>query len=175
MVNDMDNDLKFVWQAEFDDGAILDQFEEDVENPFSMVEDNISALVKFSVISVDDSLEVYSADLITGVIGGNGILEQVAGSDFELIYKRRNEVRSEVGTNKIIEARKTHMIGLKSSTDEKTIEVFQPIGVLNKRVHVRDKTNNRVDKTTDLVRGRPAHAESKRDFDKLPSEARVRK
>lgn len=169
----MTDDLKFVWKAEFDDGTILDQFELDIENPFSLVEDNMASLVKFSVVSVEDPLEFYSADLLTGVIGGNGVEETVLGDSFELVYKRRNEVRAEVGSNKIIEARKTHILGLKSDVDEKTIEVFQPVGVLNKKVHVRDKTNNRVDKTTDLIRGRPVHAGSKRDFDKLPSQARV--
>lgn len=170
----MTDGLLFVWKAEFDDGEVLDQFELDIENPFSLVETNMASLVKFSVVSVDDPLEFYTADLTTGVISGNGILEEVTGSDFELVYTRRNEVRAEVGTNKIIESRKTHILGLKSATDEKTIEVFQPVGVLNKKVHVRNvKANEMVDRTVDLVRNRPVHAESKRDFDKMPSQARV--
>lgn len=171
----MTNDLLFVWRAEFDDDTVLDQFEEEVENSFKLVEDNMESLVRFSIVSVEDPEEVYTADLITGVIGGNGVEETVDGEEFSLVYHRRNEVRSEVGTNKIIESRKTHVLGLRSDVGEKTIEVFQPVGVLNKRVSVRNvKANEVLDRTANLVRNKPEHAGSVRDFDKLPSQARIR-
>jgi hypothetical protein len=163
----MNDDLKFFWKAEFADDSVLVQFPElGVETLFSEVEAKMEDLVRFSVVSVDDDQEVYYADLKSGVVGGNGVVDTVVtGDNLKLVYSRRNEVRAEVGTNKIIDSRRTHRVGLSSDSDEKVLEVFEGVGVLNKRVGIVDSASKKkIDYTDKVVRNRPLYFEEKRSI-----------
>lgn len=153
---------KFYWKADFG-SSVLEQLDaEGNEVLFSEVENNMANLQTFSVISMENKNEEYTVDLGAQKISGNGININVTGNNPELIYKRRNEVRAEVGSNKIIESRKTHIIGIKTDDGEETLEIMEDIGMLNKMLYHRDKNGNAQNKTSEIVIGKPANPGSRR-------------
>ena len=132
----------FEWSAMFDDTIPnIGQFEENgKENPFKEVEDNKDKLVKFKIEAEDG--EFYEVDLINGTINCNGkITEEIIskkGDKIGLIYSRRNQVRGEVGTGKLLDARTIHRIGLRYGNQEKVIEVFPGLKMAERKIVLKD-------------------------------------
>ena len=140
-------DLGYYWRAEFDDAHTINQFDGEVENKFQEVLDYSETLEMFSVISVSDPNEEYIVDLVNKTIETPHKNYSVTGSAPELIYKRRNQVRAEVGKGTILSARVTHILGIKTSTQEQQIEILNPVGMVEKKV----KFKNKKDKTEEVL------------------------
>lgn len=129
-------ELQYYWVAKFSDNHIIEQFKEDgSENLFKQIEEYKSDLVEFSVVSNDKS-EEYKVDLVKQVITGPSISESVSGKDAKLVYFRRNKVRGEVGTGKILSTKVTHNIGLETSDDKKVIEVTPSLFMSKKKIEL---------------------------------------
>jgi len=140
--------LGFYWIADFDDDSTITQFDKDGnEVMFSEIEDIKSQLVKFSIISADNK-ELYIADLKELMLIGPNTSYELVGNTPELIYKRRNSVRMEVGSNTILPPSVVHILGIKTDKEEKQIEVFAGQGMKPKKVDITNvKTAIKVDIT----------------------------
>lgn len=127
--------MVYTWRAVFSNDTELQQTDGKKETLFAAVEERKAELVKFYV---EGNGETYYVDLNTNEIvypGGKIVLK---GTAPELIYKRRNAVRAEVGTGRILDARVTHILGLKTSVEEKQVEITPQIGVRAKDVKLTD-------------------------------------
>jgi hypothetical protein len=150
----MDNtkeNLGFYWIAELINGKVISQFDsEGKEILFSEVEKNKDLLVKFSLISSSESKDINSCvvDLKNNTIyiGGDKIL--VTGTNPRLVYFRRNEVRSEVGSGKILGSRVFHHVGIKTDSNERVVRLFNGHLMKSKKVELVDlKTKETFDMT----------------------------
>jgi len=150
----MDNtkeNLGFYWIAELINGKVISQFDsEGKEILFSEVEKNKDLLVKFSLISSSESKDINSCvvDLKNNTIyiGGDKIL--VTGKNPRLVYFRRNEVRSEVGSGKILGSRIFHHVGIKTDSNERVVRLFNSHLMKSKKVELVDlKTKETFDMT----------------------------
>ena len=143
--------LGFYWIAEFDDKSTIMQFDsKDNETKFSEVEANKEHLVKFSIASADDK-ELYIADLKDMMIIGPNTSYELSGALPELIYKRRNSVRIEVGTSKNLAPSVVHILGIKTDKDEKQLEVCAGQGMKPKKVDFTNRlTAIKLDITEDV-------------------------
>jgi len=144
-------DLGFYWIAEFKNGSKIVQFDkEGNETLFKEVEDNKEDLVKFFIVS-HDVKEEYIADLVNKMLIGPNVSYELTGKNPELIYKRRNRVRMEVGSGNIIDPSVTHILGIKTDTEEKQFEVFAGQGMKPKKVDITDlKSSDKLDITEDV-------------------------
>jgi hypothetical protein len=134
------SEYAYVWSAEFSDGTVISQFSEKGEEvPFSEVEKRMPELEVFTLYASNDDLEEYVVDIVEKTIDTPEKSVVVKGNNPELIYKRRNQVRAEVGTNKIIEARTFFLVGLKTDTEEHVVNVFGGLGRLKKKVMLEQK------------------------------------
>jgi len=132
-------DEDFYWKATFD-GSIpnIEQFDElDNEILFKDVEDNISVLEKFELISSDNK-EVYTVDLVNKKILGPGVSYSITGTSPKLIFFKRQSVRGEVGTGNVLKPLTIFHFGIKTSTQEKKLEVFKGLGQNPKKVEYND-------------------------------------
>ena len=137
--------LGFYWEAELNDGTVMPQFNGEDETLFSEVENNMSDLAFFRIVSSDDS-EVFEIDFANlELTDHKGKKYNVTGSNPSLIYKRRNHVRMEVGSNKILDARVNHIIGLKTDSDEMSFEVDAGQGMRPKKVNIKDKDGKKTE------------------------------
>lgn len=127
--------LGYYWKAIFSDATELVQFDAlDVETPFSEVEVRKAELNEFHVISADDS-EIFRADLVNKIIYTPTTNYPITGTNPQLIYKRRNSVRMEIGgKGKILDASVIHILGIITSTQEKQLEIFAGQGVKPKKI-----------------------------------------
>ena len=143
--------LGFYWIAEFDDGAEFAQFDsKGKEVMFSEVEANKEHLVKFSIASADDK-ELYIADLKEMMLIGPSVSYELTGSYPELIYKRRNSVRIAVGSSEGLPPSVVHILGIKTTKEEKQMEVFAGQGMKPKKVDFTNlKTLAKLDITEDV-------------------------
>jgi hypothetical protein len=131
--------LGYYWEATFDDNSVLVQFDEKGDEIlFKKVLDNMDALETFSVVNLDDENEVYTVDLVNKSIIGPNISYNITGSSPELIYFRRNSVRMELGSNKVIDPLVVHHLGIKTSTQEKKLEIFKGLGQRPKKIDFND-------------------------------------
>ena len=95
--------------------------------------------------------EQYIVDLITKELYGPGIYKNVTGSFPKLIYKRRNDVRVEVGTGKLIDPRVTHILGIQTSTNMIQFEVFHGLGMRPAKIEMHDLKKNLKNNITEKV------------------------
>lgn len=136
------------WIAEFKDGSILEQFDGDKENPFSMVEDKKDSLVSFKVVSEDTT---YEANISENYIKENNTIYKVKGKNPKLIYFRRRKVRFDPRTKEILESRTTHHLGLKTSTDEKKFEISPSIGKKSRSLSLNEKGSKKTLKAETII------------------------
>lgn len=128
--------LGYFWKATFNDDSVISQFNDDeTENLFKDVDDRMSDLVKFEVVS-NDKKESYEVDLVKQFIKGPDTNENVEGANVKLVYFRRNKVRGEVGTGNVLDTRVTHMLGLETDTDKKVFEVTPKLLMSKKNIEV---------------------------------------
>jgi len=142
--------LGYFWKADFDDGSSIEQFSKaGKEVLFKKVLDKEDQLEKFSIISCDDENDVYIVDLVEKSIIGPNILYSIKGTSPKLIYFRRNSVRREIGSGAGMSPMVVHHLGLKTSTQEKKLEVFKGIGARPKKIEYSNvKTAEKVDLTS---------------------------
>jgi len=114
--------LQYYWKAIFSDGSSLEQFENEKEVLFKEVEKRMEDLYRFYVISEDEK-EVYYVDLKNKKLFSPKKTFTITGSNPELIYKRRNVVRIDRASGKVIDPTVIHILGLKTSTQEKQFEI----------------------------------------------------
>jgi len=146
-------DLGFGWIADFKDGSSITQFNKNgKETLFKEVEDNMGNLAKFSIISADDK-ELYFADLINKLLVGPNVSYELTGKSPELIYKRRNRVRLEMGSGKILVPSIIHILGIKTSTEEKQFEIFAGQGLKPKKVEITNLTSKDKFDITEEIKG----------------------
>ena len=139
--------LGYYWIAKFDDNSEIEQFDEDDnEILFKEVLDKMDEL---EVFSITDGNETYEVDLVKQEIKSPKESFKVTGSNPELIYFRRNQVRMEIGANRpLLPPRVVHHLGIKTNTQEQKFEVFAGQGVRPKKVEYNNvKTNKKIDKT----------------------------
>jgi len=139
----------FGWIARFTDGSELRQYDGTKETMFREVENSSVPLKTFSI--EDDSGEVYEADLEKGVVDCNKQhkLEELKGeTGLSLVYKRRNEVRANE-QGEILDARVTHILGLKKGDREITVEVFPGLLQVPRKIEKKDK--NLVGKFVEII------------------------
>jgi len=140
-------DLGYYWKAEFDDDSTIEQFDKNEnETLFKDVLDKEDSLIRFSVIS-NDNKESYTADLSAKTLTGPGVSYSITGKAPKLTYFRRNSVRMEVGgqNRKLLSPNVVHMLGIKTSTNEKRLEIFAGQGMKPKEISYHDvKTAERV-------------------------------
>lgn len=131
----------FVWQADLEDTSTISQFVSDKETLFSEVEKNMDAVIKFQISA--ENGEYYAANLLTGEIDCNHkLIEKIElpkGKKAKLIYKRRNQVRTDISTGEMMSSRMTFFLGLRSDKDEKIITIFPGLGQLGRSVKLRNK------------------------------------
>jgi len=132
-------DEDYYWKATFDGGIPnISQFDEDGnEILFKEVEDNILVLEKFELISPDEK-EVYLVDLVKKKISGPNISYNITGTSPKLIYFKRQSVRSEFRTGKIVKPLTVFHLGIKTSTQEKKLEIFKGMEQNPKKVEFSD-------------------------------------
>ncbi|MDX1278550.1 hypothetical protein [Oceanihabitans sediminis] len=129
--------LGYYWVAEMDSGLIY-QFVDDEETPFSVIEADMNNLKKFSIMSADDT-ELYEVDFeALEMKAPNNLEYTLTGSNPVLIYKRRNKVRAEMGSGKILDSNVTHILGIKTDTEEKYFEVSSAQGQRQKKVKIKE-------------------------------------
>jgi len=147
-------ELGFYWEAELIDGKIISQFDDKgVEVRFSEVEKNIDKLIKFRLVGSSESKSVQTCEVNlsnrTISIGKDSI--SVVGKNPKLVYFRRNEVRSEVGTGKILGSRVFHNLGIKTDSSEQVLQIFNGLLMKPQKAEFIDKkTLTKVDMTNKL-------------------------
>lgn len=128
--------LGYYWIAKFSDDSEIKQFNEDEsENLFKDVEDKKEDLVSFSLISKDGK-EVYTVNLVEQTLVGPTTEGNISGDNPKLIYFRRNNVRGEVGTGRVLEAKLTHVLGIKTDQDEKMFEISPQLHMRKKKISI---------------------------------------
>jgi len=142
--------LGYFWKADFDDGSSIEQFSKaGKEVLFKKVLDKEDQLEKFSVINSDDEKEAYLVNLSKKTITGPNVNYTLKGTSPKLIYFRRNSVRREIGSGAGMSPMVVHHLGLKTSTQEKKLEVFKGIGARPKKIEYSNvKTAEKVDLTS---------------------------
>ncbi len=128
-VNNSISNLSFLWLAQFKDGSIICQVDENKkEHRFQEVLDNFDNLISFSLISIDKS-KVFTVDLLSGLIylGIPKIIDcriLKSRNNIRLIYKRI--VRVTVGAKdlktKLI--RINYLLGFQYNDGEKNKKVL---------------------------------------------------
>jgi len=127
----------YYWKAYFSTGT-LEQYDiKDKEVLFKEVEKKMSDLKKFELISSDNK-EVYTVDLVNKKILGPGVSYSITGTSPKLIFFKRNSVRAEVGTGNVLKPLTIFHFGIKTSTQEKKLEVFKGLGQNPKKVEYND-------------------------------------
>jgi hypothetical protein len=143
-------DVDFYWKATFTDGTLEEFDEKDTVSLFKDVEKRKEDLTKFELIDPNGK-ESYTVDLVNKRILGPGITYSVTGSNPELIYFKRNSVRAEVGTGKILESSCVYHLGIKTSTQERKLEIFKGQGQKPKKVEYNDvKAVKKIDLTSSI-------------------------
>jgi hypothetical protein len=134
--------LGYYWVAEFEDGSKLEQFNKDKsENLFKEIEERKSDLVSFSLVSKDGK-EKYGVNLKEKTLVGPTKKEEVSGDTPKLVYFRRNNVRGEVGTGKVLESRLTHFLGLETDEDKKLFEISPQLHMRKKNIDFVEPVSN---------------------------------
>jgi len=146
-------DEDYYWIATFD-GSIpnIAQFNEDgKELLFKEVDENKKKLEKFELVSPNEK-EKYTVDLVNKKITGHNVSYTVTGSNPALIFFKRNSVRAEVGTGNMLAPRCVFHLGIKTSTQEKKLEIFKGLGQKPKKVEYNDvKSKAKLDLTTKIT------------------------
>lgn len=114
-------EYEFLWRAELLDGTVISQYNKDVEVPFTEVEKNIKNLSKFYLSN--DSGEEYYVDFVNKQVISPTRIEYVKGDNCKLIHFRRNVVRGELGTGRVLDSRRAYFIGLETDDDKVVLEV----------------------------------------------------
>lgn len=114
-MNKMDT---YTWTATFSDDSSLSQFDGDTENLFKDVEERSDELVKFRLESTNKTYA--EVNLVDGTLLDDKQLTYKLKSlnDVKLLFKKRRQVRGEVGTGKILDARTTYILGLTNKDGE---------------------------------------------------------
>jgi len=131
--------LDFSWEARFSDESVIAQFDKDgKEIKYGVVEKKIDDLEEFVIVSKNLD-EMYIVNLVDKTIVGPDISYTVVGNGAELIYRRRNDVRLELGTGNRLDPRVRHIIGIKTDKEEKVVEVFYGLGMKPKKIEFVDR------------------------------------
>lgn len=112
--------MKDYWVAEFVDGSVLNQFDGDIENRFSLIEENISDLKSFKLYV---GKEVYEVNISESFIYEKSHKKIVEGNNPILIYFRRRTMEIDTVTKKVLSSNVVHHIGIKTDVDEQVITV----------------------------------------------------
>jgi len=143
-------DEDYYWKATFKDGVIEQFDEKDNEVLFKEVEKNKETLVKFELISPDGK-EVYAVDLVNKKITGPNVSYAITGTQPKLIFFKRNSVRAEVGTGNTLAPNCVFHFGIKTSTQEKKLEIFKGLGQKPKKVEYNNiKGKSKLDLTKNI-------------------------
>lgn len=141
-------DLGYSWSVKLTDNSTINQFDGETENPFSLVEDEFGNIKEFTLSDAEET-EVFGVIFSAQKLYSQNLEYVLDGDTPELIYKRRNDIRMEVGGGgTILNANVTHIIGLKTSTDEQQFEIFGGQGVKPKKVKIKDTAG---DTETDIT------------------------
>lgn len=144
-------DMGFYWIAKFSDDSIIAQYDKKGnEVLYREVLDNPLTLKEFKLMSSEED-EEYVVNLDEQKITTPYKNYNITGSNPELIYFRRNDVRMEVGgSGSIMPPRVVHHLGLKTTTQEQKFEIFKGLGQKPRKVeHFNVKTDIRTDLTDD--------------------------
>ncbi len=114
--------IKYQWIAKFDDGKVIKQFDGSQENLFSLVENNMKHLVKFTLSGNNEN---HIIDLQTGEIFHTGETDNTmkGQKNLQLIYMRRNKVRINPETGESSEKEVIFRAGLKNAKKEHIFEL----------------------------------------------------
>ena len=121
------------WKAVFSDDTELEQFNGEDEVLFSEVEKDMDKLSKFYLIS-DDGLEEYVVDFDSSEVISPSGSQSVKGDNPKLVYFRRNIVRGEVGTGRILDSRQIFFLGLETDDDRVVLEIAPQLLMSPKKV-----------------------------------------
>lgn len=139
-------DLGFYWVAKFSDNSTIAQYDENGDEVlYKEVLDNPLELKEFKIVSSEED-EEYVVKLVEQQIITPKRNYTLTGSNPQLIYFRRNDVRMEVGgggQQNILPPRVVHHIGLKTTTQEKKLEVFKGLGQKPRKITFRDVKNDK--------------------------------
>ena len=117
--------MDYNWEAIFDDGSTIKQFDENGEEVlFKEVENNIHKLETFKIVSRKGD-EYYSVNLYKGIIDLNGKFtnELFRGRDnLKLDFKRRNVVVGNQDTLEVVKHSISYRIGMSDENDSVIID-----------------------------------------------------
>jgi len=132
----------YTWKTTSKDGNVINQYEGNVEIPFSEVDKLKDELELFRLDGEDKTyLEV---DLVKGELDSNGKKKLKLSNNklpVELIYARRNKVRVMVGVGTPLSQQVTHRLGIKNSEETIVLEIFPGLLQSEKKASLI-RTNN---------------------------------
>jgi len=128
-------ELGYFWVATFNDKNVISQFDGEDEIPFIVIDGMLDELKEFKITDATET-ESFVADFVNQKLYSKNTEYVLSGENPQLIYKRRNRVRMEVGgSGKILDSNVTHIIGMKTTTDEQQFEVFAGQEVRPKKIN----------------------------------------